>query len=539
MGVVCLCLLGAALACAAEKAPAKKPPAKKRRQRRRQYKKAHFPGMKLLEAGKHAEALTFFENYLAEKPDDLEALFGLTAAHAGLGELDKAMASAKKAVGAGLPLGRFIAGPRHWLKPLTDSQPFRQFAKQAGSLLVHGPMPGCVTDRSAKFWVRTASVAQVEVLVSRTQGAGSPIRSTPAWTSRKSDFTTVVEVDGLDRNTIYRYDILVNGQPMLAPKFPAFRTFPAPLSKARFQVAFGGGAGYVPAHERMWTTIASFTPLAFLFLGDNVYHDTPTIPAIQRYCYYRRQSRPEFRRFIASTAIYAVWDDHDFGTNDCIPGPKIDDPPWKMPVWRIFCRNWANPYYGGGEKAPGCWFHFTIGDVDFFMTDSRFYRTHPRKENPTLLGPVQKQWLLERLKASKATFKVLANGVPWALGTKPGSLDTWEGFKDEREEIFSCIAKNRIGGVVLLSADRHRSDVWKIKRDVGYTLHEFESSRLTNQHVHGRMPGAAFSYNAKQSFGLLTFDTKKRDPEVTYEIYSIDREKVHSITLLRSDLTPR
>ena len=88
----------------------------------------------------------------------------------------------------------------------------------------------------------------------------------------------------------------------------------------------GGGSGYVPQHERVWNVVSNHKPLAFFALGDNTYHDTPTRPDHQRYCYYRRQSRPEYRDFIAHTAVYAIYDDHDFGTNDCIPGPEVDTP---------------------------------------------------------------------------------------------------------------------------------------------------------------------------------------------------------------------
>ncbi|MBA7698300.1 hypothetical protein ES703_106977 [subsurface metagenome] len=99
--------------------------------------------------------------------------------------------------------------------------------------------------------------------------------------------------------------------------------------------------------------------------------------------------------------------------------------------------------------------------------------------------------------------------MPWSFDTKGKSLDTWNGFRDERNEIFDFLESNKINGVILISADRHRSDARRIDRKNAYPLYEFESSRLTNQHKHGLKPGAIFGYNKKQSFGLLTFDTTK------------------------------
>ena len=154
-----------------------------------------------------------------------------------------------------------------------------------------------------------------------------------------------------------------------------------------------------------------------------------------------------------------------------------------------------------------------------------------------MLGPAQKKWLFKRLKSSKATFKVLASPVPWAFGTKPGSRDTWEGYKEEREEVFSFLEENKIDGVILLSADRHRSDIWRIERKNGYALYEFESSRLSNIHTHKLIPGALFGYNEKCSFVILSFDTTKPDPEVTHQIINIDDEVIHSFSLKKSQLT--
>ena len=47
--------------------------------------------------------------------------------------------------------------------------------------------------------------------------------------------------------------------------------------------------------------------------------------------------------------------------------------------------------------------------------------------------------------------------------------------------------------------------------------------------------GSIFSFNKPQSYGLVTFDTKAKDPQVTYEVVNIDGEKPHSNTVKRSE----
>ncbi|MHC4755706.1 MAG: alkaline phosphatase D family protein, partial [Planctomycetota bacterium] len=337
--------------------------------------------------------------------------------------------------------------------------------------------------------------------------------------------------------TLYYYDVMLKGKSVLGAELPCFRTYKNAGSKANIQVAFGGGAIYTPANERMWDTIGSHTPEALLLLGDNVYIDFPQkFCDLHKYTYYRRQSRPEFRKLTSSVPVYSIWDDHDCGIGDCWMGPYPDKPSWKMSLLEGFRMNWNNPGYGS-EQWPACWFKFSIADVDIFMLDGRFYRTNPYAENPSMLGPVQKAWLLEQVKKSKATFKVLASPVPWDFNTKGDSRDTWNGFRDERNEIFGFLEENKIDGIVLVSADRHRSDARKIERPNGYPFYEFESSRLINVHKHGLEPGAIFGYNKKQSFGLLSFDTTKSDPTVTFQIISIDNEPINSLTIKLSEIS--
>ncbi len=70
----------------------------------------------------------------------------------------------------------------------------------------------------------------------------------------------------------------------------------------------------------MWDTIRKSEPAALLMMGDNVYIDQPQFSLCQHYCYQRRQERSEWRRLVAGTPTYSIYDDHDFGTNDCVPG---------------------------------------------------------------------------------------------------------------------------------------------------------------------------------------------------------------------------
>jgi alkaline phosphatase D len=513
-----------------------------------------------LEAGQADALITYLKKRPQKDPPDLDPLFGLAAAYAETGDIQTAMTYVTKAVDGGMPVQRFLAGPRQALAPLTGSAQFKQFLKaHAPGELLHGPMVGAVTHQSVRFWIRTLNEVAFKVQLSTSKTMTVPIQSAPGKTSAHEDYTGTLDVGGLEPNTRYYYRLFVGGRVMGLDGSPSFQTYPTPGKKTKFQIAFGGGSNNKPQFESMWDTILTRKPLAFLGLGDNNYYNMPEPLSVPRYCYYMRHSRPEWRRMVASTAVYGIWDDHDFAGNDSIGGPRIDEPAWKRPVWRVFRQNWVNPYYGGGDSQPGCWHDFKIGDVDFFMLDCRYYRvdpqgkdpvyTDPTATQPSMLGPVQKQWLLNKLKGSTATFKIIAASVPWAfesktgrqmsanLGRRPGHEDTWQGFGREREDIFAFIEQQKIEGVFLISADRHRSDAWKIERENGYAFYEAMSSHLTKRSSHPAMPGALFTSLGKPAYGLLTLDTTLSDPEIRYDVVKIDDTVDGTLVIKKSQLS--
>jgi alkaline phosphatase D len=91
----------------------------------------------------------------------------------------------------------------------------------------------------------------------------------------------------------------------------------------------------------------------------------------------------------------------------------------------------------------------------------------------TILGREQKAWFLERLRVSKAPWKVWGNSigsldarldlknVPEHLGHWPGRdygllmLDDWSGYRSERGEILDFVKANGIAGLASICGDRH------------------------------------------------------------------------------------
>jgi len=471
-----------------------------------------------------------------EQGEDAEAYFVLSAAYTSEAQFDSAMHYLLRSVDAGMPPERFVAGPKEFFQPLHNTRQYKRWLRKQKISLVHGPMMGTVSDTSAIIWARTAKESRLQFILSEDLNFENTIQSPEVVTSSDRELAEQIQVNGLRSNQEYYYKVMTDGK--ILPEVYSFQTQPQEYSESEIAIAFGGGAAYIPWHTQMWHTLAQHDLNGLLLLGDNVYIDYPEHPSIQEYCYHQRQSEKTWRQLISHTPVYAIWDDHDFGDNDEYGGPLINEPAWKIPVYKTFMNQWANKSYGGGLEQPGVWFSFMMGDVEFFMLDGRYYReasfTNDQSIDRSMLGPVQKEWLLKGLSQSKATFKVIVSPVPWADLAKnemEGRFDTWKGYRAERQEIFDHLTQENISGVMLMSADRHRSDLWKLERENDYPLYEFESSKLSNTHTHGCIPEAEFCYNKDNSFGKLIFRTNTTIPEVEYQIWNIENQNVFSYTI--------
>jgi alkaline phosphatase D len=173
-----------------------------------------------------------------------------------------------------------------------------------------------------------------------------------------------------------------------------------------------------------------------------------------------------------------TWDDHDYGLNN-----HDRTHPGKAEALSVFKEYWANPSYGLAE-APGVFFRYSYGKVDFFFLDVRYYRDPNKDSNDvskSMLGKRQFEWLRSELENSRATFKLLISGSGWTLA-KGEAGDSWASFLSERNAIFDFIRDNDIGGVVLLSGDTHVGELNVIpwSENGGYDLYELTSSPCPN-----------------------------------------------------------
>jgi alkaline phosphatase D len=386
--------------------------------------------------------------------------------------------------------------------------------------LMQGPMIGAVAHDRISFFLRSSAPLPVAIDIGRDPYLADAVRTEVVHTDVAGDYIATITATGLKPDTNYYYRPVLDGGPdrYLRDKPPMrVKTAPVPGSKGKIRIAFGSCAR-IQAHpvQPIWDAVLHWQPDLFLWLGDNVYHDTLE-PQIMAEMYRWQRLVPNLQPLLQSVPQLAIWDDHDYALND-----SDRTNPAKLAALDAFKRYWANPQYGLPD-APGVFFSFGYGAVDMFMLDGRWYRDPVvAADGPgkTLLGTQQFEWLKQQLVQSKAAFKLIACGSGWNSGKGPAG-DSWAAYRHERDALFDFIRDRKIEGVVLLSGDTHVGELNCIPRSAhgGYDLYELVSSPLaqdTRTNWLGRRPELRLRniYVGGNNFGTIEIDTLLADPEI-------------------------
>lgn len=471
----------------------------------------------------------------------LPPVLDLKAAHRGTPEIDQALLALSQppeSVRAFFAEARRVFG-EHPYATVAELPAIRDAAERHGIALLGGPMLGALSPDGARVWVRTVRPAQVSVVVQTRDGERlyGPVAS-----SIESDLTAVVPVSGLEPASRHPYRVLVDGEPVAVPAGAAIHTAPALDEPGRMTIAFGADFHKTGLWNRaLLDQVRAVNPSALLLLGDNAVDDRDNQVGLHRSDYLLRNLSPAWCDLVGSTPVYATWDDHDYFNNDrsgIPPGYTADD---RSAVRNVWTQSWNNPSYGFEDRGEGIFFHTRIGPCDVIMLDTRFFRTSPR-EPDCFLGADQMRWLASELAACEGPFIILTSGTMWSDYVSAGK-DSW-GVWDPagRERLLSLIEKLRIGGVLLLSGDRHGARVMRVPRPSGFVFHEFELGSL------GAHPGPAamgkepaqqlFGQTGEALFGEFTFDTTVDDPTVTVRIVDAGGGERFRLALTHRQMTP-
>ena len=375
-----------------------------------------------------------------------------------------------------------------------------------------GVASGDISARSGVVWARTDRPARMVVEWSTTGSFQNARRVVGPAALPEDDYTARVLLPGLPpgQTISYRVTFADLGSPKVT-SHPALGSFRTPSDEpADIRLAWGGdtagqGWGIDPARGgmRIYEAIRAARPDVFLHSGDHIYADNPIVAEVllddgstwrnlvteetskvaETLAEFRGRYRynlldANLRRLYAEVPLLAQWDDHET-LNNWYPGEILDDPRYAIKSVDLLAARAKRAFF---EYTPNrhasadperIYRSVQYGPlVEVFLLDQRSYRG-PNSGNrqatggqaSAFLGAEQLRWLKARLKASTATWKVIASDMPIGLVVRDGP-DAFEaaangdagppsGRELEIADLLGAIKAGSIRNVVWLTADVH------------------------------------------------------------------------------------
>ena len=225
--------------------------------------------------------------------------------------------------------------------------------------------------------------------------------------------------------------------------------------------------------QPIWQSIKDEDLNYFIFLGDNVYGDTPSGSLRKMKSAYDKQKKvlPDFLNDIS---IFSIWDDHDYGIND-----GGADYRFKRQAQELYIDFWKIPKEDDRSNRDGIYFSkdkiFFDKKFKFIFLDTRFFRSKlkGKKSNyieniepdATVLGDVQWMWLENQLK-SDFDFLFIFSSIQ--IIAKDHRFEKWSNFPNERVKLFKLIEQFN-DKTILFSGDRHRAGIYRKNRLIEVT----------------------------------------------------------------------
>lgn len=374
----------------------------------------------------------------------------------------------------------------------------------------HGVATGDPLSDRIIFWTRISTseaAVPVSLRVYADPGLSQLVVSSQAVASAARDHTVKIDQAGLAPATTYYYQFETQGR-----KSRIGRTRTAPASgSTRLRFGVVSCSSYAHGFFNGYRFLGQRGELdAILHLGDYIYeygdgeygevrgyqppHEMVTLSDYRtRHAYYKQEA--DLMELHRQFPFITTWDDHEStdnswrdGANNHTEGAEGAWPQRKAWAQQAY-DEWMPIRYPQSGNLSKIWRKISYGNLaDILYLDTRLYdRDEPfgipvtpqddvDAPDRTMIGPEQRQWLLDNLSSSSATWKLIGNQVvfhQWTLtpglkaagGPRGLNGDSWDGYMAERQLIIDHLRSNAINNVVFLTGDVHSSWVGDITDD--------------------------------------------------------------------------
>ncbi len=313
----------------------------------------------------------------------------------------------------------------------------------------------------------------------------------------------------------------------------AFKPHPIDTTKNLSIITFGS-CNKLDKPQMMWDAVAANGPNLWIWLGDIIYADTNDMKALWAH-YKRLKVNPFYRKLTAKAQVIGVYDDHDFGVNDCGGGY-----PMKKQSKKCLMDFLDVPLNSPLRKREGSYQSYVFGTGDqrikIIIMDTRYFRdtlvadpTKQRRYIPNtdgdMLGEAQWAWLENELRNSPAKLNILCSSIQ-VIADDHGH-EKWGNFPNCRKRLLNLIVKTQPKNLLILSGDRHMAEISRMDlQGLPYPLYDFTSSGLT--HIRsGTSETNRYRVGdliIKKNFGMLKVWWENGRPIVSMQIRGLNNE---------------
>ena len=382
--------------------------------------------------------------------------------------------------------------------------------------LTHGIASGDPQVDGALVWARSDVPATMIVETSATESFTNATQVRGPLLTPASDGTGRVRLRGLEPGQRVHYRVILEGEDgaRSEPAAGVFTTAPVAPSDVTFLwsgdvAGQGWGINADTGGMTVWKVMAERNPDFFIHSGDAIYADNPieetqtqndgriyrniTSPAKTEVAQTLDQFRGNYRynlmdanylQFNSAVPQLIQWDDHEV-VNNWFPGESLAGQNRKGyqqtsvdQLAAMATQAWSEWQPVDGREAVDGRLYRKIPYgplLDVFVLDMRSYK-NPNPDNwstnsrTSILGPAQAQWLIDSLRSSTATWKVVAADLPLSIvvadsnTTPPGGPKSMEavaqgdpGAPLGREfEVARILSSTKdVANIVYLTADVH------------------------------------------------------------------------------------
>lgn len=306
-------------------------------------------------------------------------------------------------------------------------------------------------------------------------------------------------------------------------------------------IAFGScNKQYKP--QTIWTQILKNKPDLWIWLGDNIYADTEDMVEMEN-MYDQQKKEHSYQNFTQSCPIIGIWDDHDYGIND---GGK--DFKHKSASKNLMLDFLNVPKNAAVRSYEGTYQTYIFGEgknkIKTILLDTRYFRDtlllngkngnrYKINAEGDILGEAQWAWLEKELAKNEAAIHLIASSIQ-IIATEQ-KFEKWSNFPKARKQLLDLLSKHHPNQAILLSGDRHISEVAKMNLpNLAYPLYEITSSGLT--HAYTKNMNEPNQYRVgkiinQRNFSVLNINWTAQPVELQVEIRGAENQLLQEITL--------